>query len=74
MSDQIENQEHEDSAPKAKPGRPRKTAKLVWLGNESTDKATVWNAIKFLRGVPTEVSDPVMIRKAKGNPYYEVVE
>ena len=60
----------------AKRGRPRKIqdAKLVWLGNESEDLETVWNEITFLRGVPTEVSDPVMIRKAKGNPYYEVVE
>ena len=58
----------------AKRGRPRKAVKLVWLGNESDDLETVWNAIKFLRGVPTEVSDPVMIRKAKGNPHYEVIE
>ena len=60
----------------AKRGRPRKieAIKLVWLGNDADDLETVWNEIKFLRGVPTEVDDPVMIRKAKGNPYYEVVE
>ena len=60
----------------AKRGRPRKVtpAKLIWLGNGSGDIETVWNEITFLRGVETEVSDPVMIRKAKGNPYYEVIE
>lgn len=59
----------------AKRGRPRKAiAKLVWLGDGEGTLETVWNEVTFLAGVPTEVSDPMMVAKAKGNRYYEVIE
>jgi hypothetical protein len=58
----------------AKPGRPRKViAQIVWLG-EPDVLETVWNEITFRAGVPVSVSDPWMVKKAKGNPYFEVIE
>lgn len=68
----------------AKRGRPRKivetkepveTFEIVWLGEDTGEmRETVWNKVRFLRGVPTEVSDHMMIRKARGSRFYEVIE
>jgi hypothetical protein len=59
----------------AKRGRPRKAiAKLVWLGDDEGTLETVWNEVTFIRGVPTEVSDPYFVQKARGNRFYEVIE
>lgn len=54
--------------------------KLTWLG-ESDDKIgyagpafTTWCGIKFPVNVAVEVSDKDMIRRAKGNRFFEVHE
>ncbi len=58
----------------AKPGRPRKAiAALVWLGEDDVLE-TEWNEIKFLAGVPVNISDPYMVKKARGNPFFEVID
>ena len=59
----------------AKRGRPRKAlAQIVWLGDDEGTLETVWNEVTFLRGVPTEVSDPYFVNKARGNPFFEVID
>jgi hypothetical protein len=65
----------------AKPGRPRKAlAQLVWLGEDKLHKdgigprETTWNDHTFPIGVPVNVSDPYMVKKARGNPFFEVIE
>ena len=58
----------------AKPGRPRKTiAAIVWLG-EGDVLETTWNEVTFRAGVPVNVSDPYMVKKARGNPFFEVID
>lgn len=66
----------------AKRGRPFKVhapvmashpVKIVWLG-EGDVLETEWNDVAFRAGVPVEISDPYMIGKARGNPFFEVID
>lgn len=65
------------------------TVKLVWLGEDdlhrvvSHDGVTtqgagpshcVWNSIKFEKDKPVTVTDPDMIRRAKGNRFFKVYD
>lgn len=63
-------------------------AKVTWLGEDALhvvkdDKGnvvddrpgpsfTVWNGVKFPKGVPVDVVNPVAVAKAKGNPFFKV--
>lgn len=51
-------------------------AKLIWLGEPAGDnegpRNNVWNGITFPRGEEVEVDNPLMIAKARRNPFYSV--
>lgn len=53
--------------------------RITWLGEDELDgpgipgpSFTFWNGIKFRKGEPVEIDDPTMIRKARGNQFFEV--
>ncbi len=51
---------------------------LTWKGEDTKDYAgpsfTTWYGKRFPKDVPVEASDPEMIRRAKGNRFFEVHE
>lgn len=53
-------------------------ATITWLGEDDLHNDgcgpgfTTWNGVRFDIGAPVEVSDPIMIAKAKGNPFFDV--
>lgn len=56
-------------------------AVLTWLGEDDYDgpgipgpSYCVWKGVRFDKGNPVEVSDPDMIRRAKGNKFYSVAD
>lgn len=56
-------------------------AKVIWKGEDDlhTDDRggpsfTTWNGVKFPKGKPVEVTNPVALEKARGNPFFDVVE
>jgi len=50
--------------------------KITWLGDELIIEppSIVWNGIKFVQGVPVEVTDAHMINKARSNQFFKVSE
>ncbi len=55
-------------------------AKITWLGEDDSHEGgagpsnTTWKGIKFPVREAVEVSDPDMIRRAKGNRFFTVEE
>lgn len=55
-------------------------AKITWLGEDRLHNGaagpsfTTWRGTKFPKGEPVEVADEETLRKAKGNPFFEVEE
>jgi hypothetical protein len=57
-------------------------AKVTWLGEDEMHKRedgsgagpsfVVWNGQKFPKDVPVDVTNPIAIAKAKGNPFFKV--
>lgn len=53
-------------------------ARITWLGenklheNGSGPSSTTWAGLTFPINESVEVADPVLIRKAKGNPFFKV--
>ena len=47
-------------------------AKIKWLGGPGEPASNDWNGHTFPKGEWVEVSDAYMVKKAKGNPFYEV--
>lgn len=58
-------------------------AKVTWLGEDHLHKQedgsdgagpsfVVWNGLKFPKGEPVEVTNPIAIAKAKANPFFTV--
>ena len=57
-------------------------AKVTWLGEDELHKRedgsgagpsfTIWNGQKFPKDVAVEVTNPIALKKAKGNPYFKV--
>lgn len=53
--------------------------KVIWLGEDQGDIpgpsfTTCYGGLKFSKGEPVELTDPDMIRRAKGNPNFNVIE
>ncbi len=65
-------------------------AKVTWLGEDHLHakrdehgeiveegfgpSATIWNGVKFPKGVPVEVTNSMALQKARGNPFFHVDE
>jgi hypothetical protein len=53
-------------------------AKVTWLGEDHLHKDqngprfTIWNGVRFDKDKPVEVTHPVAIAKAQGNPFFKV--
>jgi hypothetical protein len=48
------------------------TVKATWLGGPGEPESCEWMGVTFPEGVPVEISDEFMIRKAKGNKFFDV--
>lgn len=60
-------------------GRHRKhpLPTITWLGGDDEPSANTWNGYTFKAGQPVEIKPDdaaYMLKKAKGNPFYEVSE
>lgn len=56
-------------------------AKVVWKGEDhlhGEDRAgpsfTIWNGVKFEKGRPVEITNETALAKARGNPFFDVIE
>lgn len=56
-------------------------AQVIWKGEDhlhDDDRGgptyTIWNGVKFPKGKPVEVNHPVALEKARGNPFFDVIE
>jgi hypothetical protein len=51
-------------------------ATLTYIGGETDGgaKSTTWRGVSFPLKEPVEVTDDVLIRKAKGHPHFTVAE
>lgn len=46
--------------------------KATWLGGPGEPEACEWMGVTFPVNEPVEITDEFMIRKAKGNPFFDV--
>lgn len=64
-------------------------AKVIWKGEDDLHFAldekgekipaagpsfTMWNGVKFEKGKPVEVTNETALKKARGNPFFDVVD
>jgi hypothetical protein len=56
-------------------------AKVVWLGEDHLHDDerggptfTVWNGVKFPKGQEVEVTNEKALAKARGNPFFKVID
>lgn len=55
--------------------------KVIWLGEDDLHPEgqagpsfTLWNGHKFHKDVPVEVKNEIALAKARGNPFFKVIE
>lgn len=49
-------------------------ATITWLGGPGEPDSNEWNGVTFQVRQPVEIEDAYMLKKAAGNPFYEVTD